>query len=138
MALNNYWNGLMRAFPLIVGVFCLAGCTGPDIIPVQGSVPPLTAQLGSNGEITRMPLDAVSASPADAAATRSATPQEHYDSMVRQGQMREANRLGVGVMTGSQPCAGPTGVIAPPTPLSKPCTVAQPDDFSLRRQRLDY
>ena len=128
----------MRAFPLIFGVICLAGCTGPDIIPIQGSVPPLTAQSGGNGAITRMPLDAVPASPADAAAPRPESPQSRYDSLVLQGQMREANRLGVGVMTGSQPCAGPTGVIAPPTPLSKPCTVAPLDDFSLGRQRQDY
>jgi hypothetical protein len=135
VALNNYWSGLMRAFSLIVGVLCLAGCTGPDIIPIQGSVPPLAAQPGSGGAVTRMPLDAVSASPADAASLRPETPQGRYDSMVRQGQMREANRLGVGVMTGSQPCASPTGVIAPPTSLSKPCTVAPLDDFSLRRQQ---
>jgi hypothetical protein len=138
VALNNYGSGLMRAFTLIVGVLCLAGCTGPDIIPIQGSVPPLAAQPGSGGAITRMPLDAVSASPADAAATRLETSQGHYDSMVRQGQMREANRLGVGVMTGSQPCAGSTSVIAPPTPLSEPCTVAPLDDISLRRERLEY
>jgi hypothetical protein len=138
MALNNNRSGLMRAFSLILGALCLAGCTGPDIVPIQGSVPPLTAQPGSNGAVTSMPLDAVSASPADGAATRLETPQGRYDSMVRQGQMREANRLGVGVMTGSQPCAGPTGVIAPPTPVSKPCTVAPLDDFSLRRQRQDY
>jgi len=55
--------------------------------------------------------------------------------MVRRGQLKEANRLGVGVMTGSQPCAAQSSVIAPPTPLSKPCGVAPLDDFSLNGGR---
>ena len=127
----------MRVFPLILGVFCLAGCTGPDIVPIQGSVPPLV-HSNEAGVIARVPVDAVSTVPANASATTPDTPQGRYDSMVQRGQIKEANRLGIGVMTGSQPCGNASGVTAPPTPLSKPCGVAPLDDFTLERQRQDY
>jgi hypothetical protein len=137
MALNNNRSGLMRAFSLILGALCLAGCAGPDIIPIQGSVPPLV-HSNEAGVIARAPVAAVSTVPANASAITPDTPQGHYDSMVQHGQMKEANRLGVGVMTGSQPCGNASGVVAPPTPLSKPCGVAPLDDFTLERQRQDY
>ena len=60
----------MRALSLILGIFCLAGCAspGPDIVPVQGVVPPL-AHTGETGVIARVPVDVVFAPPADAYAT---------------------------------------------------------------------
>jgi hypothetical protein len=137
MALNNDRSGLMRVFPLILGVFCLAGCTGPDIVPIQGSVPPLV-QSNEAGVMARAPVAAVPTGPANASAMTPDTPQGRYDGMVQRGQIREANRLGVGVMTGSLPCGSASGVVAPPTPLSKPCGVAPLDDFTLERQRQDY
>lgn len=137
MALNNYRSGLMRAFSLILGVLSLAGCTGPDIVPIQGSVPPLV-HSNEAGVIARAPVDAVTTFPANASATTPDTPQGRYDGMVRRGQIKEANRLGIGVMTGSQPCGNASGVVAPPTPLSKTCGVAPLDDFTLERQRQDY
>jgi hypothetical protein len=137
MALNNNRSGLMRAFSLILGALCLAGCAGPDIIPIQGSVPPLV-HSNEAGVIARAPVAAVSTVPANTSAMTPDTPQGRYDSMVQHGQMKEANRLGVGVMTGSQPCGNASGVVAPLTPLSTPCGVAPLDDFTLERQRQDY
>jgi hypothetical protein len=137
MALNNNRSGLMRAFSLILGALCLAGCTGPDIVPIQGSVPPLV-HSGEAGMIARAPVAAVSTVPTNASVMTPDTPQGRYDSMVQHGQIREANRLGVGVMTGSQPCGNASSVVAPPTPLSKPCGVAPLDDFTLERQRRNY
>ena len=129
----------MRAFPLILGTLCLAGCTGtgPDIVPIQGSVPPLV-QSNEAGVMARAPVAAVPTGPANASAMTPDTPQGRYDGMVQRGQIKEANRLGIGVMTGSQPCGDASGVVAPPTPLSKPCGVAPLDDFTLERQRQDY
>jgi hypothetical protein len=137
MALNNNRSGLMRAFSLILAALCLAACTGPDIIPIQGNVPPLV-HSGEAGMIARAPVAAVSTVPANVSAMTPDKLQGRYDSMVQHGQMKEANRLGVGVMTGSQPCGNAFGVVAPPTPLSKPCGVAPLDDFTLERQRQDY
>lgn len=128
----------MRVFPLILGAVCLAaGCTGPDIVPIQGSVPPLI-QSNEAGVMARAPVAAVSTVPTNASATTPETPQGRYDGMVQRGQIREANRLGVGVMTGSLPCGNASTVVAPPTPLSKPCGVAPLDDFTLEPQRQDY
>lgn len=127
----------MRAFSLILGALCLAGCTGPDIIPIQGNVPPLV-HSNEAGLIARAPVAAVSTVPANTSTMTPDTPQERYDSMVQRGQIREANKLGVGVMTGSQPCGNASSVVAPPTPLSKPCGVAPLDDFTLERQRQNY
>lgn len=124
----------MRAFSLILGIFCLAGCTGPDIVPIQGNVPALV-HSGETGVMARAPVAAVSTVPANASAMTPGSPQGRFDSMVQRGQMKEANRLGVGVMTGSQPCGNASGVVAPPTPLSTPCGVAPLDDFTLKRQR---
>ena len=126
----------MRALSLILGAFCLAACTGPgpDIVPVQGVVPPL-AHTGEAGVIARVPLDTVFAPPADAYATKPENPQSRYDDTVRRGQLKEANRVGLGTMTGSEPCGALGGVVAPPTALSKPCGVEPLDDFSLRYQR---
>lgn len=128
----------MRALILTLGAFCLAGCTGPDIVPIQGSVPALV-HSGETGVIARTPVDADSTFPASASAMTPETPQGRYDGMVQRGQMKEANRLGIGVMTGSQPCgSAASGVVAAPTPLSKPCGVAPLDDFTLERQRQNY
>jgi len=124
----------MRALSLILGVFCLTGCTGPDIVPVQGVVPPL-AHTGETGVIPRVPVDVIFAPPADAYALTPESPQARYDATVRRGQLKEANRDGLAVMTGSAPCGAPVGVVAPPTTLSKPCGVEPLDDFSLRHQR---
>ena len=116
----------MRALSLVIGVICLAGCTGPgpDIVPVQGVVPPL-AHTGETGVVTRAPLDVVFAPPADAYVTKPETPESRYDDTVRHGQLKEANRVGLGTMTGSEPCGASGGVIAPPTALSKPCGVGR-------------
>jgi hypothetical protein len=128
----------MRALSLVIGIIGLAGCaspgsdTIPEIYPVQGVVPPL-AQTGETGVIAGVPADVVFA-PTDASATTPASPQARYDATVQRGQFEEANRFGLGVMTGSAPCGAPGGVIAPPATLSKPC-VAPLDDFSLRAQR---
>lgn len=134
----------MRALSLVIGIIGLAGCTssGPDTIPeihpVQGVVPPL-AHTGETGVIARVPADVVSAPPTDVSATKPASPQARYDATVRRGQFEEANRIGLGVMTGSAPCDAPGGVIAPPAAslaaLSKPCGVEPLDDFSLGHQR---
>ena len=124
----------MRALSLILGVICLTGCTGPDIVPVQGVVPPL-AHTGETGVTPRVPVDVVFAPPADAYALTPESPQARYDDTVRRGQLKEAKRVGLGAMTGSAPCGAPAGVIAPPTALSKPCGVEPLDDFSLRHQR---
>jgi len=126
----------MRAFSLILGVFCLAGCTGPDIVPLQGDVPAAVYSGGvGTGAITRLPADSpVSISPSDASAASLENPQARYDDAVRRGRMKEASRLGLGVMTGSQSCGGPATVVAPAGPLSKPCGVAPLDDFSLDDQ----
>jgi hypothetical protein len=129
----------MRALFLVIGIIGLAGCaspgpnTIPEIYPVQGVVPPL-AHIGETGVIARVPADVVFAPPTDASATTPASPQARYDATVQRGQFEEANRFGLGVMTGSAPCGAPGGVIAPPATLSKPC-VAPLDDFSLRAQR---
>jgi hypothetical protein len=134
----------MRTLSLVIGIIGLAGCTGPgpdtipEIYPVQGVVPPL-AHTGETGVIARVPADVVSAPPTDVSATKPASPQARYDATVRRGQFEEANRIGLGVMTGSAPCGAPGGVVAPPTALpaalSKPCGVEPLDDFSLRHQR---
>jgi hypothetical protein len=124
----------MRALSLILGVFCLAGCTGPDIVPVQGAVP-AAVYPGDTGVVVRVPADSVSASAANASPTNLDSPQARYDDMVRRGQLKEAARTGLGVMTGSQSCTNPNGVVAAPTPLSKPCGVEPLDDFSLGAQR---
>jgi hypothetical protein len=108
--------------------------TVKEIYPVQGVVPPL-AHTGETGVIARVPADVVSAPPTDVSATKPASPQAHYDATVRRGQFEEANRIGLGAMTGSAPCGAPGGVITPPTTLSKPCVVEPLDDFSLRHQR---
>jgi hypothetical protein len=124
----------MRALSLVLGVFCLAGCTGPDIIPIQGVVP-MAVHPADTGVIARVPVDPVSASPFNTSAMKPESPQDHYDNMVRHGQLKEANGVGVGVMAGSQPCIAPGGVVAPPSSLSKPCGVAPLDDFSLNGRR---
>jgi hypothetical protein len=123
----------MRALSLILGVFYLTGCTGPDIVPVQGVVPPLN-YTGETGVMPRVPVDVVFAPPAGTAVTKpenQESPQARYDDAVRRGQMKEANRVGLGVMTGTESCGASGGVVAPPTSLSKPCGVAPLDDFSL-------
>jgi hypothetical protein len=135
MALKSLGSRLMRAFSLILGAFCLAGCTSPpDIVPLQGVVPPL-AHAGEAGVIARVPVDVVFAPPKDASVTKLENPQARYDDAVRHGQLKEANRVGLGTMTGSQPCGAPGDVIAPPTALSKPCGVEPLDDFSLGARR---
>ena len=120
----------MRALSLVIGVICLGGCTGPDIVQVQGAVPPL-AHTGETGVSPRVPVDVVFAPPADVYATNPSSPQARYDDAVRHGQLKEANRVGLGTMTGSASCDTSGAVIAAPTALSKPCGVAPLDDFSL-------
>jgi hypothetical protein len=124
----------MRALSLILGVFCLAGCTGPDIVPVQGTVP-AAVYPGDTGAVVRVPADPISASAANASPAKLDSPQDRYDDTVRRGQLKEAARTGLGLMTGSQSCATPGGVVAAPTPLSKPCGIEPLDDFSLGAQR---
>ena len=80
----------MRTFSLILGIFCLAGCTGTDIVQVQGVVPPL-AHAGETGVSPRVPVDVVFAPPADVYATNPSSPQARYDDAVRHGQLKEAN-----------------------------------------------
>jgi len=134
----------MRALSLVIGIIGLAGCTSsgpdtvPEIYPLQGVVPPL-AHTCETGVIARMPADVVFAPPTDVSATKPASPQALYDAAVQRGQFEEANRIGLGVMTGLAPCGAPGGAIAPPAASlaapSKPCGVEPLDDFSLGHQR---
>ena len=85
----------MRVLSLILGVFCLAGCTGPipgagpGFVPIQGTVP-MAVHPGETGAITRLPVNTLSVSPADASAVKPDSPQARYDDMVRRGQMKDA------------------------------------------------